>query len=116
MSMHVKKSNDKSNIRQCSQVEFLAEDVPAVSLRISAIESQTVLKEGKKNNVNILEEKVIQLPQDMSIILNDSDNANMNSESEMKSLSEKEPVVGLTFAANLSQNDADEEKNKEVMY
>ena len=48
----------------------------------------------------------------MSIILNDSDYANMNSESEMKSLSEKKPVVGLTFAANLSQNDADEEKNK----
>ena len=110
MDMQVKDSNMKSNIKQGSQVESLPENAPAVSLSISAIERQIVLKEvGKNNSVHMKKEKVIQFPDEVSIIVNESDNVNLSCISKQKSSSEKEPVVGLKFSANLSQNNAEDD-------
>ena len=110
MSMQVKDSNMKSNIKQGSQVESLPENAPAVSLSISAIERQIVLKEvGKNNSVHMKKEKVIQFPDEVSVIVNESDNVNLSCISKQKSSSKKEPVVGLKFSANLSQNNAEDD-------
>ena len=110
MSMQVKDSNMKSNIKQGSQVESLPENASAVPLSISAIERQIVLKEvGKNNSVHMKKEKVIQFPDEVSIIVNQSDNDNLSCISEHKSSSEKEPVVGMKFSANLSQNNAEDD-------
>ena len=59
--------------------------------------------------MNIKKEKVIQFPEEVSLIVNDSDNANLRCMSKQKSSSENDPVVGLKFSANLSQNDAEDE-------
>ena len=108
MSMQVKESNKESNIKQGSEVESFSEVARSASSSISAIESQIGLKEGGENsNVNIKKEKIIQFPQEVSIIVNDSDNANMNPESRLKSLSEKEPAVGL----RLNEAEDDEKKS-----
>ena len=111
MSKQIQDSSIKSNIEQRSQVESFSEDAQAGSLSVSAIENKVVLKEGgKKHTVNIKEEKVTQVPEEVSIIVNDSDNGTINLESELKSASEKEPVVELRLPGNLQRNDAEEWK------
>ena len=98
----------ESNINQGSQVESFSEDAQTVSSSVIAVERRVVLKEEAKNsNMKIKEEKIILFPQEMSIIVNDSDNAIMNRESKLKSSSEKEPVVGLRL------NDAEDEEKKD---
>ena len=98
----------ESNIKQGSQVESFSEDAQTVSSSVIAVERRVVLKEeAKNNNMKIKEEKIILFPQEMSIIVNDSDNAIMNRESKLKSSSEKEPVVGLRL------NDAEDEEKKD---
>ena len=115
MSIQVQDSSIKSNIKQRSQVESFSEDAQAGSLSVSAIENKVVLKEGgKKHTVNIKEEKVTQVPEEVSIIVNDSDNGTINLESELKSASEKEPVVELRLPGNLRRNDAEEKKNSTI--
>ena len=98
----------ESNINQGSQVESFSEDAQTVSSSVIAVERRVVLKEEAKNsNMKIKEEKIILFPQEMSIIVNDSDNGIMNRESKLKSSSEKEPVVGLRL------NDAEDEEKKD---
>ena len=98
----------ESNIKQGSQVESFSEDAQTVSSSVIAVERRVGLKEEAKNsNMKIKEEKIILFPQEMSIIVNDSDNSIMNRESKLKSSSEKEPVVGLRL------NDAEDEEKKD---
>ena len=105
--MQEKESSMERNMKQASQVESFSEDIQAVSISVSAIESKIVLKEkGKNRNVNIKEDQIMEFPKEMSIIVNNIDAANINRGDQLNSLSQKEPVVGVRL------DDAeDEEKN-----